>query len=281
MSDNPLKSMKGIFNRNPKENSPENKNIKKPKKTRVKNQQRKKLNNVDPFPNYNQQSKKQFPLNQKAQNPNMANQFDSNMPYPQELSEMDKIFLKRMRVIEKEISKLVADVQYLDSKNPVVSSEMSRILVELITNVWKIGNIVTTYQEQNQLTIVTKYLSKHENRLLKIIEDPKKDSPHINDELKELRLCQKIINDSIHPINSSVEYYNVLMSKLSNWGFEVKNPTGQKYNVHIDMDVLAFEDPDPNLKEPMITETKKPEIYLNGNKLARAQVIVTKAGAKN
>jgi hypothetical protein len=92
-------------------------------------------------------------------------------------------------------------------------------------------------------------------------------------------MCQKIINDSLRPITSTVEYYKVLMQKLSNWGFEIKDPIGQKYDAYMDIDVIAFEDGDPNLKVPTITETKKPEIYLNGNKLLKAQVIVTKAGA--
>lgn len=93
-------------------------------------------------------------------------------------------------------------------------------------------------------------------------------------------MCQKIINDSIRPINSTVEYYNLLMSKLSKWGFEVKDPIGQKYDVNMDIDLISFENPDPNLKEPTITETKKPEIYFKGNKILKAQVVVTKAGTK-
>ena len=272
MGDNRFNSMKGFLNRNQKGNSQKNKNIKKPK-TRGKKQQKNNLNDNNPFVNFNQ---KQLPQNQNISNQNVNN----NMPYKKELSEIDTVLLKHIRAIEIEIGKLVEDVQYLDSKNPVVSSEMSKMLVELITNAWTIGNIVTTYQEQNQLDNVIQLLSKHEKRLLRVLEDSSKNSQNITNELNEVKSCQKIIKDAIRPINSTAEYYNLLMSKLSNWGFEVKNPIGQKYNVHMDMDILAFEDADPNLEVPMITETKKPEIYLNGNKLARAQVIVTKAGVK-
>ncbi|WP_298523265.1 hypothetical protein [uncultured Methanobrevibacter sp.] len=279
MSDNRFNSMKGIFNRNQNGNSPKNRNIKKPKRTPRKNQQMNNLNNDNPFVNFNKKQK-QSAQNQNVPNQNIIKQNAANIPNQRELSEMDTVLLKHMRAIEKEIGKLVADVQYLDSKNPVVSSEMNKILVELITNAWTIGNIVTTYQEQNELDKVTQFLSEHEKRILSIMENPNKNSPNITNELNEVRTCQKIINDSIRPINSTAEYYNLLMSKLSNWGFEVKNPIGQKYDVHMDMDILAFEDADPNLEVPIITETKKPEIYLNGNKLARAQVIVTKAGAK-
>lgn len=279
MSDNRFNSMKGFFNKNQNGNSPKKKNAKPPKRMRGKKPQGNNINNNNnPFANFNKQKK--IPQNQKVPNQNAIRPNAQNMPYQRELSEMDTVLLKHMRVIEKEIGKLVADVQYLDSKNPVVSSEMNKILVELITNLWKIGKIVTTYQEQNQLDRVNQYLSKHEKRALKIMEDPAKDYPNITKELDEIRMCQKIINDAIRPVNSTAEYYNLLISKLSNSGFEIKDPIGQKYNVHMDMDILAFEDADPNLEVPMITETRKPEIYLNGNKLARAEVIVTRAGAK-
>ncbi|MDO5825145.1 MAG: hypothetical protein Q4Q22_02085 [Methanosphaera sp.] len=217
--------------------------------------------------------------NQRIENKKGAKQNASNAPYQRELSEIDKVYLQHMREIETQIAKLISDVQYVDSKNPVVSSQMKKIMVELITNAWKIGNIVTTLKEENELADVSQLLSKYEKRYLKDIHDSK-DSLKAANELKSIKMCQNIINDSLHQISSTAEYYTILMSKLSDWGFEVKNPIGQKYNVHMDMDILAFEDSDPNLEVPVITETKKPEIYLNGNKIARAQVIVRKAGGK-
>ena len=250
--------MKGLFNRNQEKKYPKN--------TNKNNKWNPKTKRVNHSPN------------KRIQN-NGVNRNASNVASQRELSEVEKVYLQHIRVIENEIAKLVSDVQYLDSKNPVVSSDMKKIMVELITNAWKIGNIVTTLKEENELTVVSQLLSKYEKGYLKDMNDSKADSNTVN-ELKSVKMCQKIINDSLHQINSTVEYYNVLMSKLSDWGFEIKNPIGQKYDVHLDMDILAFEDSDPNLEVPVITETRKPEIYLNGNKLARAQVIVRKAGGK-
>ena len=247
--------MKGFFKRNQEEKIPKNTDKRNPKIKAVNPASNKKTQNHGVRPNA------------------------SNVASQRELSEVDKVYLQHTSVIEKEIAKLVTDVQYLDSKNPVVSSKMKKIMVELITNAWKIGNIVTTLKEENELASVSQLLSKYEKGYLEDINDSKADSNTVN-ELKSVKTCQKIIDDSLHQINSTVEYYNILMSKLSDWGFEVKNPIGQKYDVHLDMDILAFEDSDPYLEVPIITETRKPEIYLNGNKLARAQVIVRKAGGK-
>ena len=237
MSDNRFNSMRGFFNKNQNGNSPKKKNAKPPKRMRGKKPKNNVNNNNNPFANFNQ-NQKRVAQNQNVPNQNAMNQNAQNMPYQKELSEMDTVLLKHMRVIEKEIGKLVSDVQYLDSKNPVVSSDMKKILVELITNVWKIGKIVTDYQEQNQLDRVNQYLSKHEKRALKIMEDPTKDYPNITNELDEIRMCQKIVNDALRPINTTAEYYDVLMSKLSNRGFEVKDPTGQKHDIHMDMDII-------------------------------------------
>ena len=250
MGKHPLNSMKGIFNRNQNENSPN-------KKKSIKRKQRKK--------NLNQIGTKQTP---------------SDNEYQREFSELDKVYSQHIHKIENEIKALISDVQYLDSKNPVVSSQMKKIMVELITNLWVIGNTVRTYKEENQLTVVSQQLSKYEKIYLKQMEDPDVN-PNIINEFNNIKRCQKIINESLHPINSTLEYYEILMSKLYNWGFEVKNPKGQKYDIHMDMNILAFEKSDPNLEVPTITETKKPEIYLNGNKLAKAHVIVTRAGKKS
>nr|WP_294999552.1 phosphoribosylaminoimidazolesuccinocarboxamide synthase [uncultured Methanobrevibacter sp.] len=266
MSDNPLDSVKGMFNRNNKGNS-QNKKNKNQQRVRARAKQRPNLKNKGQFANLNQK-----PLNNLNQN--------AVPQKPEELSEMDTVVMQRMREIENVVGKLVADIQYLDSKNPAVSSKMTKIMVEMVTNLWVMGNIAIKYQKQNQLSVVTGYLSKQEEKLTHILENPKYDSVRVNDNLNEVKICQKIINDSLRPINSTVEYYNVLLSKLSNWGFEIKDPIGQKYDAYMDIDVLAFEDENPNLKVPTITETKKPEIYFNGKKVLKAQVVVTRAGAE-
>lgn len=251
MSENPLNSVKGIFNRNQKGNN---------------------TKNIPP--------RAKIDMNQINQN--MLKNPKQAIPNPnkKESSELDMIFINRMQEIEKVVAKLVKDIQVLDSKNPAISSKMNGILVEMIINIWKIGGIVTDYQENNQLGVVCNLLSNQEQELLKIMENPKADAAKLGKDLSEVQMCQKIINDSIRPINSTVEYYNLLMSKLSKWGFEVKDPIGQKYDVNMDIDLISFENPDPNLKEPTITETKKPEIYFKGNKILKAQVVVTKAGTK-
>lgn len=267
MSENPLNSVKGIFNRNPKQNNKKNNKVLHAEKHRpnLKNQNvNLKNKNVKLNP---KQIKK---VKQMQANPNTG-----------ELSEMDAVLMKRMREIENVVGKLVADIQYLDSKNPAVSSKMTGMLIEMITNLWVIGNIAINYQENNQLTVLDNYLSNQEQKLLKFMENPKADALKIKNDLNEIKMCKKIVNDSLRPINSTVEYYNILMSKLSNWGFEIKNPIGQKYDAHMDIDVLAFEDANPNYKEPTITETKKPEIYFNNKKILKAQVVVTRAGAIN
>jgi hypothetical protein len=268
MADRRLNSVRGMFSKNQKNNPPKKKV---PKRYRAANKQKANANNLNQFANMDP---KQLNLNKQkpAQKQPLQNQ--------QEMSEMDRVLVQRMREIENTIGKLVADVQYLDSKNPAVSAKMTKMLVEMINTLWNIGNIAINYQKNNQLSLVDNQLKKQEQRILKIIEDPKKDSVNITNELNEVKMCQKIINDSLRPINSTVEYYNIIMSKLTKWGFEIKNPIGQKYDAHIDIDILAFEDADPNLKEPTITETKKPEIYLNNKKIQKAQVVVTKAGAK-
>ena len=216
--------------------------------------------------------------NQRMQYDKKVKSNASSASGQRELSEINKVYLQHMRVIEKEVANLISDVQYLDSKNPVVSSQMRNILVELIINAWKIGTIVTNLKEENELATVSQLLSKYEKDYSEIL-DFKPDSL-VADELKSIKDCKRIINDSLHQINSTVEYYNILMMKLSDWGFEVKDPIGQEYDIHLDMDIIAFEEADANLEVPVITETKKPEIYLNGNKLSRAQVIVRKAGKK-
>lgn len=261
MADRKLNSVRGLFNRNQNIN---NTNIKKG------------------MPNGKQK------LNPNIQNINLnQNQLkkakqiraDSNQ---KEMSELDNVLVTRMREIENTVTKLVADVQFLDSKSPVLSSKMTRMLVEMITNLWNIGNILIEYQENNQLAVVSDFLSKQEQKLLKILKNSNADVKKVNNDLDEIKSCQIIMEDSLRPINTAVEYYNLLMSKLSNWGFEVKNPIGQKYDAYMDIDVLAFVEANPNFKEPMITETKKPEIYFNDNKILKAQVIVTRAcGEKN
>lgn len=258
MGENHLNSVKGIFNRNSKQNN-QNKNVLHAEKCRpnLKNQ------NVNLNPNQLKKAKQM-----------QANSNDG------QLSEIDEVLMKRMREIENVVSKLVADIQYLDSKNPAVSSKMTGMLIEMITNLWVIGNIAINYQENNQLTIVDNFLSKQEQKLLNYMEDPKADALKIKNDLSEIKMCQKIVDDSIRPINSTVEYFNVLMLKLSNWGFEIKDPIGQKYDAYMDIDVFAFDDANPNFKEPIITETKKPEIYFNNKKILKAQVVVTRAGAK-
>lgn len=258
MSENPFNSVKGIFNRNPKINNQKDKNV-------VRNN-RQGLNLKNQNLNLNPNQIKKAKQMQASQNNS-------------ELSEMDAVLMKRMREIENSVGKLVADIQYLDSKNPAVSSKMTGMLAEMITTLWKIGNIAINYQENNQLNIVNNFLAKQEQKLLKFMENPKVDALKVNQDLDEIRTCQKIVNDSLYPLNSVVEYYNVLMSKLSGWGFEIKNPIGQKYDAHMDIDVLTFEDANPNFKEPTITETKRPEIYFNNKKILKALVVVTRAGA--
>ena len=162
-----------------------------------------------------------------------------------EVSELDNVYIQHMQKIQNEIEKLVRDVQYLDSKNPSVSSQMRSILVDLIINAWKIGNIVTSLKEENELAEVSALLSKYEKDILKAINESEADSATAG-ELKSLKKCQSIINNSSHQINSMAEYYNILLSKLSDWGFEIRDPTGQEYDIHLDMDIIAFEDPDPD-----------------------------------
>lgn len=260
MVDKKLNSVKGLFNRNQKSNNTNK------KKAMPKGKQ--KLNPNIQNINLNQTQLKK--AKQMQMNPNQK-----------EMAELDSVVMTRMREIENTITKLVADVQFLDSKNPALSSKMTGMLVEMIINLWKIGNILIEYQENNQLAVVKDFLSKQEQKLLKILENPNVDVKKANMDLDEIKGCQKIVEDSLRPINTTVEYYNLLMSKLSNWGFEVKNPIGQKYDAYMDIDVLAFEEANPNFKEPMITETKKPEIYFKDNKILKAQVIVTRAGAEN
>lgn len=262
MNENPLNSMKEILNINQNENT--QKNDKKIKKIPFKRGQKR-----------NNPNNKISPKNSKISN-NVKNV--PTTPYQREISEVDKVFIDHTRKIENEIVKLIQDIQYLDSKNPVVDSEIKKILVELINNVWIMGNTVKTFQEENDLSFVNQLLSKYEKIYMDKIDSG--GGKNYTKELKNIITCKNLINESSRTINSTIEYYNVLISKLSNWGLEVKNPTGQKYDVHMDIDLLTWEDPDPNLDVPMITETRKPEIYLNGNKLSKAQVIVTKAGSK-
>lgn len=266
MKDDRINSVKGMFNRNQKKTPKK----KKPKRYRAADKQRAKPKNINPFGN----------SNLKQNNLPKQGQRQAPVQNQTELSPMDNVIKQRMQEIEKAVGKLVADVQYLDSKNPVVSSQMRKNLIELITTLWTIGKIAKNYQDNNQLSVVNNYLSKQEKGLMNMIENPKYDSVRISNELNEVKMCQKIIKDSLRPNNSIVEYYNVLMHKLSGWGFEIKDPIGQKYDAHMDINVIFFEEGDPNLKALTITETKKPEIYLNGNKILKAEVIVSRPGSK-
>lgn len=266
MNEKRINSVKGIFNRNSKNNLSNNNNI----SGKNKSYNPKKVGNrKNPYADLNPNQLKKLSNQSKP------------VPKQKELSELDTVLLQRMREIENVIGKLVADVQYLDSKTPAASSKMTKIVVELIYTLWTIGNIATEYQKNNQMAVVNNLLLKNEERLLKLIENPKTDTAKLTGELNEVRASKKIINDSLRPINIIVDYYEMIILKLSSWGYEIKDPIGQKYDAYMDIDVIAFENGGSDLKVPTITETKKPEIYYKDNKILRAQVIVTNSNTKN
>lgn len=266
MNEKRINSVKGIFNRNQKNNLSNNRNV--GRKNKPQNPKKAGNQKNNPYANLSPNQIKKLSKQNKP------------VPKQKELSELDTVLLQRMREIENVIGKLVADVQYLDSKNPVASSKMTKIVVELIYTLWTIGNIAIEYQKNNQMAVVNNLLLKNEKRLLKLIENPKTDTDKLKVELNEVRASKKIINDSLRPINITVDYYDMILLKLSSWGYEIKDPIGQKYDAYMDIDVLAFEDGDSDLKVPTITETKKPEIYYKDNKILRAQVIVTNSSTK-
>lgn len=146
--------------------------------------------------------------------------------------------------------------------------EIEKILVELILNIWTIGNAAIDYQKNNQLSFLNELLENYG----RILEDNLENNSNIEK-------GQKIIKNSLRPIESINRYYETLMVKLSKNNFEVKERTGQKYTPGMSLDVLVFES-DPNYKFNMITETIKPEIYYKNKLISRAQVVVTLADNK-
>ena len=152
--------------------------------------------------------------------------------------------------------------------NEKLPPEIENVLVELISTIWTIGNTAIKYQNENQLSFLNDLLENCDKIL----------SNNTKDEI-EIKKGQKVIKDSLRPIDSISRYYETLMVKLSKNGFEVKDRTGQKYTPGMSLDVLVFET-DPQYKVNTITETIKPDIYYKDKLISRAQVIVTLANSK-
>lgn len=169
--------------------------------------------------------------------------------------------------------------------NQELPSEIENILVEIISTIWTIGNTAINYQNNNQLSFLNDLLENYEKILSNNINKAENnsnndsDSFELNKEEINFKNGQKIIKDSLRPIDSISRYYETLMVKLSKSGFEVKDRTGQKYTPGMSLDVLVFET-NPQCKVNRITETIKPEIYYKDKLISRAQVIVTLADSK-
>ncbi|MBE6493296.1 MAG: hypothetical protein E7Z84_01615 [Methanosphaera stadtmanae] len=98
----------------------------------------------------------------------------------------------------------------------------------------------------------------------------------LKNQLEEIKQAKNIIKDSLRPINSIVRQYEIILLKLSKYGFEIRDLTGETYSVNKNIDVKAFEH-DSNIKEDIISETVKPEIYYKNQKILKAEVYVTLA----
>lgn len=98
----------------------------------------------------------------------------------------------------------------------------------------------------------------------------------LKNQLEEIKKAKKIIKDSLRPIDSIVRQYEIILLKLTKFGFEIRDLTGDTYSVNKNIDVKAFEH-DSNIKEDIISETVKPEIYYKNQKILKAEVYVTLA----
>lgn len=71
------------------------------------------------------------------------------------------------------------------------------------------------------------------------------------------------------------------LSKLTNYftdmGVQIVDPTGEPYNDGANVDVIAFEN-DPNCDRDTVKETLEPSVYVNGELIKRAKIIVIQKG---